>query len=106
MTATTPALDEARIERFAQQTMGRYVDGMLTHSADYLELFSTFVVSWQWLLQTAAASEGLAEGRGSRSHYQGKLAATRYWLKTELPKNTAAVIELTKEIRLLRKALE
>jgi len=54
------------------------VEGMLGHSADYLDLFSTFVVSWQWLLQAAAAHEGLATGRGSRDFYEGVLSAALY----------------------------
>jgi len=62
-------------------------DGMLRHSADYLELFSTYAVAWQWLLQAAAAREGLAREGGSRDHYEGKLAAAQYWIRTELPKN-------------------
>jgi len=71
-------------------------DGMLRHSADYLELFSTYVVAWQWLLQAAAASEGLRREGGSRDHYEGKLAAAQYWFRTELPKN-AALVTLCRE---------
>ena len=63
------------------------VDGMLRHSADYLELFSTYVVAWQWLLQAAAAREALARGAGSSDHGEGKLAAAQYWIRNELPKN-------------------
>ena len=63
---------------------------MLRHSADYLELFSTYAVAWQWLLQAAAAREGLAAG-GTRDLYEGKLAAAQYWIRTELPKNEALV---------------
>ncbi|HEX7614815.1 MAG TPA: acyl-CoA dehydrogenase [Thermoanaerobaculia bacterium] len=62
-------------------------DGMLRHSADYLELFSTYVVAWQWILQAAAAKEGIARGTGSKDHQDGKLAAAQYWIRTELPKN-------------------
>jgi butyryl-CoA dehydrogenase len=62
------------------------VDGMLLHSADYLELFSTVVVSWLWLLQAAAAREALAAGRGHPDTLRGKLAAARYWLREELPR--------------------
>jgi len=72
------------------------VEGMLRHSADYLELFSTYAVAWQWLLQAAAAKEGLAKGVGSRDHLEGKLAAAQYWIRTELPKN-AALVTLCRE---------
>jgi alkylation response protein AidB-like acyl-CoA dehydrogenase len=62
------------------------VEGMMRHSADYLELFSTFVIAWQWLHQAAAAREGLAASRDPSSFYEGKLAAAQYWLVSELPK--------------------
>jgi butyryl-CoA dehydrogenase len=66
-------------------------DGMLRHSADYLELFSTYAVAWQWLLQAAAARESLARGAGPSDHCEGKLAAAQYWIRTELPKNEVLV---------------
>ena len=50
------------------------VEAMLRHSADYLELFSTCVVAWQWLVQAAAAREGLARTAGPTAFYEGKLA--------------------------------
>ena len=62
---------------------------MLRHAADYLELFSTFVVAWQWLLQAAVAREGIDAGRGPEAFYEGKLAAAQYWIRTELPKAAA-----------------
>jgi butyryl-CoA dehydrogenase len=66
-------------------------EGMLRHSSDYLELFSTYVVAWQWLLQAAAAREGLARDGGARDLLEGKLAAAQYWIRSELPKNAALV---------------
>ncbi|HEY3351453.1 MAG TPA: acyl-CoA dehydrogenase [Thermoanaerobaculia bacterium] len=68
---------------------GGDVEGMLRHAADYLELFSTFVVAWQWLLQAAVAREGIDAGRGPEAFYEGKLAAAQYWIRTELPKAAA-----------------
>lgn len=56
-------------------------DGMMLHSFDYLDLFGTVVVAWQWLLQAAAAKEG-----GSDRFYRGKLAAAQHWIKAELPR--------------------
>jgi butyryl-CoA dehydrogenase len=61
-------------------------EAMLLHSADYLDLFSTVVVAWLWLLQAAAAREALSAGRGSPDMLQGKLAAAGYWLRSELPR--------------------
>ena len=65
------------------------VEGMLRHSADYLELLSIVVVAWQWIQMAAAAREGLARPGVSSSDvafYEGKLAATQYWILTELPR--------------------
>jgi butyryl-CoA dehydrogenase len=59
---------------------------MTLHSADYLELFSTVAVAWQWLLQAAAAREALARGDAPAGFYEGKLCAAQYWIATELPK--------------------
>jgi butyryl-CoA dehydrogenase len=61
-------------------------DAMLLHSTDYLDLFSTLVVAWLWLLQAAAAREALAAGRGAPEMLQGKLSAARYWIRSELPR--------------------
>jgi alkylation response protein AidB-like acyl-CoA dehydrogenase len=60
------------------------IDGMLLHSADYLELFSIVAVAWQWMAHAAAAKE--ARKPGSEAFYAGKLAAARYWIHTELPR--------------------
>ena len=62
------------------------VEEMMRHSVDYLDLFSTVVISWQWLLQAAVAHEGLAASRRPVEFYEGKLCAAEYWLKTELPR--------------------
>jgi alkylation response protein AidB-like acyl-CoA dehydrogenase len=62
------------------------VEEMMRHSVDYLDLFSTVVVSWQWLLQAAVAREGLAASRRPAEFYEGKLCAAEYWIKTELPR--------------------
>jgi len=68
-----------------QKGMTGDVDGMLRHSTDYLELFSTWVVAWQWLSQAAAAKRGLA-ARADDAFYMGKLAAAQYWFANELPR--------------------
>jgi butyryl-CoA dehydrogenase len=75
---------------------GGDVEAMLRHAADYLELFSSFVVAWQWLLQAAVAREALDAGRGPEAFYEGKLAAAQYWIRTELPK-AAALASLCEE---------
>jgi len=60
------------------------VEGMLLHSADYMQAFSIVVIAWQWLEHAAAAKE--ARKPGSEAFYEGKLAAAQYWLNTELPR--------------------
>src|SRR5580700_1167148 len=66
--------------------MAGNVEGMLLHSVDYLDLFSTVVVAWQWLLQATVAREKLVGGPGSAAFYEGKICAAQYWIKTELPR--------------------
>jgi alkylation response protein AidB-like acyl-CoA dehydrogenase len=60
------------------------VEGLLLHSADYMQLFSIVVIAWQWLGHAAAARE--ARKPASEAFYAGKLAAAQYWLATELPR--------------------
>jgi alkylation response protein AidB-like acyl-CoA dehydrogenase len=61
-------------------------DAMMRNSSDYMELFSIAVIAWQWLLQAAAAREGLRRDPASSDFYKGKLAAARYWFATEVPR--------------------
>ena len=69
-------------------------DAMLVHATDYLDLFSTVVIAWQWLDLAAVAKEALAgslpRGRATRDagYYKAKLAAAQYWIFTELPRIT------------------
>jgi len=70
----------------AGRGMGGDPGAMLLHSSDYLELFSTVVVAWLWMLQAAVAREQLAAGRGASDLLEGKLAAAAYWLRFELPR--------------------
>jgi butyryl-CoA dehydrogenase len=63
----------------------------LLHSADYLELFSTLVVGFMWLLQANVAQRALAKSGADEStpdgaFYRGKLCAAQYYLETELPR--------------------
>ena len=61
-------------------------EAMIRHASDYMELFSIAVVAWQWLVQAAAAREGLRRDPASSDFYQGKIAAARYWFGTEVPR--------------------
>jgi alkylation response protein AidB-like acyl-CoA dehydrogenase len=63
------------------------VEGMLLHSADYLELMSVVVVSWLWLRQSVIAQRSLAAASATDADfYQGKLCTAQYFLATELPR--------------------
>jgi butyryl-CoA dehydrogenase len=76
--------------------LGRYgaagdAERMMRHASDYLDLFSTVAIAWQWLEQAAAARDGLAKlapGASGRDEgfYRAKLAAAQYWIRTELPR--------------------
>jgi butyryl-CoA dehydrogenase len=79
----------------AQRGISGGADAMLIHATDYLDLFSTVVIAWQWLELAAIAREALdlppgslPRGRASRDagYYQAKLSAAQYWIRTELPR--------------------
>ncbi|MBL9039558.1 MAG: acyl-CoA dehydrogenase [Archangium sp.] len=55
-------------------------EGMVGHSADYLELASTLVIGWMWLKLTLAV-----HGRDD-DFAKGIRAAAQYWFVTELPR--------------------
>ncbi len=60
---------------------------MVRHSADYLDLFSTLCIAWQWLRQATVAARALqAANTDDRNFYEGKLCAAQYWFATELPR--------------------
>lgn len=63
-------------------------DGMIAHATDYLYAASIVVVAWQWLKLRAVAhtTTGL-----DPAFVAGIDAASRYWLRTELPKVHAYV---------------
>ena len=66
----------------AQRGLGGDVEGMVAHSADYLEAFSLLVIGWQWIRMWAAARR-LPE---ADPFARGIERAARYWLATELPR--------------------
>jgi alkylation response protein AidB-like acyl-CoA dehydrogenase len=66
--------------KLAALGMGGDPEGMMRHSVDYLEMMSTFVVSWLWLRQATAAK------KKSGPFYEGKLRAAQYFIETDLPK--------------------
>jgi alkylation response protein AidB-like acyl-CoA dehydrogenase len=76
----------ATTQTLAARGLAGDFDGMLLHSADFLAMFSIIAVAWQWILMAGVATEALAANSIPRDFYEGKLAACRYWLATELPR--------------------
>ena len=85
---------ELAVRTIADLTVGLAARGqageqefMLRHSTDYLDLFSTIVLTWQWLRQAVVAARALAAAnREDTDFYEGKLCAAQYWFATELPR--------------------
>ncbi len=63
--------------------------GMLGHSVDYLTLMGNLMIAWQWLRMAGAAERGLRGALAAERafYYKGKIAAARYWIRTELADN-------------------
>ena len=58
-----------------------------SNASVYLEAFGHVVVSWIWLEQALVAQAALAGATGEDADfYRGKLAATAYFFRFELPK--------------------
>jgi alkylation response protein AidB-like acyl-CoA dehydrogenase len=65
-----------------QRGMAGDAEGMLGHSWDYLDMFATLVIGWQWLNMAAVArAEPVSEERKRATE-----AATQYWIRTEIPR--------------------
>ncbi len=65
-----------------QRGMAGDANGMLGHSWDYLDMFSSLVIGWQWLNMAAAARTApVSENRKNAID-----AATKYWIRTEIPR--------------------
>lgn len=70
----------------AQRGLAGDPAAMLAHATDYLDLFSTAVIAWQWLEMAAAAHERQQRGHADAGFVEAKLAAAQYWIATELPR--------------------
>ena len=65
-----------------QRGMAGDADAMLGHSWDYLDMFATLVIGWQWLNMAAAAQAApISDDRRNAIE-----AATQYWIRTEIPR--------------------
>ncbi len=63
------------------------VEGMLAHSVDYLDMFSTLAIAWQLLLRACVATEAMRRDSNKDSEfYQGKCSTCAYWFAREVPR--------------------
>ena len=64
----------------------------LANATIFLDAAGHIVIAWMWLKQAVAALNGLADGNpADRDFYQGKLAATKFFFRYELPKASAGL---------------
>ncbi len=63
-----------------QRGMAGDAEGMLGHSWDYLDMFATLVIGWQWLKMAAVSRSA----RVSEARKNATDAATKYWIRTEV----------------------
>jgi alkylation response protein AidB-like acyl-CoA dehydrogenase len=70
------------------QAAARDVERALQNSVEYLDLFGTVVIAWQWLQLARAARERLLQqpGEAERVFLEGELRAAQYWIECELPR--------------------
>ena len=62
-------------------------EGMLAHSADFLDLMGTFVVAWQWLALYVVAQRSTQGGAAQNATRDEALRCTaQYFINTELPR--------------------
>ena len=64
----------------------------LANATIFLDAAGHIVIAWMWLKQAVAASNGLGSGdAGDVAFYKGKLAATKFFFRYELPKSSAGL---------------
>jgi butyryl-CoA dehydrogenase len=64
----------------------------LANATIFLDAMGHIVIAWMWLKQAVAATRGLGQGNvADEAFYQGKLAATQFFFRYELPKTNASL---------------
>jgi alkylation response protein AidB-like acyl-CoA dehydrogenase len=84
--ADAAALVHALTIELAQRGQTGDVQAMVAHASDYLDLFSTVAVAWQWLEMAAAAEQRRSQNHADVGFIDAKVAAARYWIASELPR--------------------
>ena len=70
----------ALTRELAARGLGGDSEGMLAHATDYLDLFATVAIAWQWLELAAAVTDR------DPAHRAVTRACAAYWFATELPR--------------------
>ncbi len=62
----------------------------LSDATVFMEMFSTIVIAWQWLVMATAAKKALLSGNGQRSadFYEGQVHTMKFYFKYELTKTS------------------
>jgi butyryl-CoA dehydrogenase len=64
----------------------------LANATLFLDAMGHVVIAWMWLKQAVAATRGLAQNNAAdAAFYGGKLAATQFFFRYELPKTNASL---------------
>jgi butyryl-CoA dehydrogenase len=64
----------------------------LANATLFLDAMGHVVIAWMWLKQAVAATRGLAQNNAAdAAFYGGKLAATQFFYRYELPKTNASL---------------
>ncbi|HEY4181098.1 MAG TPA: acyl-CoA dehydrogenase [Kofleriaceae bacterium] len=69
-----------------QRGMSGDANGMMLHATDYLDLFATVIIAWQWIELAAIAHAHAGDDDQDDGYHRGLLAAAQYWIYTELPR--------------------
>jgi alkylation response protein AidB-like acyl-CoA dehydrogenase len=67
-------------------------EAVLAQASHFMQLASILVVSWQWLVMATAAERGRVSRPADATFYEGKLAAARYFIETELSRVDALAV--------------
>ena len=75
-----------RVTASLQEVIGRDTDEGLSNATTYLDAFGRLTVGWIWLQQALAASNLAARTpRDRHDHLEGKIRATHWYFRCELP---------------------